>query len=66
MNAKAILEYIEKLENQVDEKDRIIEELKTEIEELKDKLQHEIQYRQDNFKPISEMELYGLSESDFH
>ena len=66
MNAKAILEYIEKLENQVDEKDRIIEELKTEIEELKDKLQDEIQYRQDNFKPISEIELYGLSESDFH
>lgn len=65
MNAKAILEYIEKLENQVDEKDRIIEELKTEIEELKDKLQQEIQYRQDNFKPISEMELYGLNENDY-
>ena len=66
MNAKVILEYIENLENQVDEKDRVIEELKAEVEHLTDKLQHEIQYRQDNFKMKSEMELYGLNESDYH
>lgn len=66
MNAKAILEYIEKLEKKCDEQANSIEELKAENEHLRDKLTQEIQFRQDNFRPISEMEVYGLNEKDFH
>lgn len=76
MNAKVIVEYIEKLENQVDELkpyktkceelESVIEELQAELEEAKDKLAQEIQFRQDNFKPIDEMEMFGLNESNFH
>ena len=76
MNAKVIVEYIEKLENQVDELkpyktkceelENTNEELKAEVEHLMDKLEQEIKFRQDNFKMIDEMEVYGLNESDFH
>ena len=55
-----------KLEKKCDEQASLIEKLQAEIEHLTDKLAQEIQFRQDNFKMIDEMEVYGLNESDFH
>lgn len=46
-------------------KDLIWERDKTE-ERLTDELEHEIQNRRDNYKPISPYEMYGVSERDFH
>ena len=73
MNTKAILSYVEELEDKTKEMQAKISNLESENESLKfdvdywkEKYEQEAQYRQDNFKMISEMEMYGLDESDFH
>lgn len=55
-----------KLEKKCEQQASLIEELQTEIERLKGELAQEIKFRQDNFEPTSEMEMYGLNENDFH
>lgn len=44
----------------------VVQELLGKCEELEEKLDDEIEYRQDNFKPRSPYDLYGISENDFH
>lgn len=43
-----------------------IEDLDGEVEHLKEELEHKENYYQDNWRPIDEMTMYGLSERDFH
>ena len=62
---KLFIDYL-KLEKKCDDLEAENEELKGKIEYLKEQLENEIQYREDNFKMIPEMELYGLNENDFH
>lgn len=73
MNTKAILSYVEELEDKTKEMQAKISNLENENESLKfdvdywkEKYEQEVQYRQDNFKMIPEMEMYGLNERDFH
>ena len=44
----------------------IIEELDEEVERLNEELENTKQYYQDNFKQISDYELYNVNESDFN
>jgi hypothetical protein len=44
----------------------IVEELVGKCESLEEDLEHEIQDKRDNYKPLSPYEMYGISESDFH
>lgn len=44
----------------------IMEDLYYEKERLQEELDHEIQDKQDNYKPLSPYELYGVSERDFY
>lgn len=44
----------------------IIEELDNEVERLTEELENTKRYYQDNFRQISDYELYNVSESDFH
>lgn len=46
-------------------KDLIWERDRTE-ERLTDELEHEIQDKRDNYKPLSPYEMYGVSERDFY
>ena len=73
MNTKAILSYVEELEDKTKEMQAKISNLESENESLKfdvdywkEKYEQEIQYRQDNFKMISEMEMYSLNEDNYH
>lgn len=56
--------YIEEENIKIMFKDLLWERDKTE-ERLTDELEHEIQNRRDNYKPISPYEMYGVSERDF-
>jgi len=55
----------EELRLKVDNLESEKESLKADVDYWRDKYEQEVQYRQDNFKMIPEMEMYGLSESDF-
>lgn len=44
----------------------VLEELYADRERLQEELDHEIQDKQDNYKPISPYEMYGVSERDFY
>ena len=44
----------------------IMEDLYYEKERLQEELDHEIQDKQDNYKPLRPYELYGVSERDFY
>lgn len=44
----------------------MIDELYREYSRLEEKLESEIQNREDNYEPISSYKLYGINERDFH
>ena len=44
----------------------MIDELYREYSRLEEKLESEIQNREDNYEPISPYKLYGINERDFH
>lgn len=56
--------YIEEENIKIMFKDLLWERDRTE-ERLKDELEHEIQDKRDNYKPLSPYEMYGVSERDF-
>lgn len=43
-----------------------IEDLSYEIDRLKEKIEDIEQDKEDNYRPINNYSLYGVSESDFH
>ena len=79
MNSKAIMQYIEKSENQVEslekENEQLrdmkwnfelkVEELEFKIQDLEQEKADIIQDRDDNWRPISVAEQIGMSERDF-
>ena len=44
----------------------VIEDLESEIDRLKEKIEDIEQDKEDNYRPINNCSLYGVSESDFH
>ena len=44
----------------------MIDDLYYEYKRLEEKLEDEIQNRQDNYEPISPYKMYGVNEKDFH
>ena len=44
----------------------VIEDLDSEIDRLKERIEDIEQDRESNYKPISNNELYGVEDSDFH
>lgn len=72
MNAKAIMDYVLKLEAQVDtltkEKETLedeLDEVKYDLEETKHELENLQQDLEDNYTPRSNADLYCISDSDF-
>ena len=61
-----IQKYFDKDLVSVDELLGTIEDLGDEIEHWKEKYEDLEQNLQDNYKPISHWEQYGISEGDFH
>ena len=49
----------------IDELVALIEEQQSEIENLKEKLEDEVEQREEFYKPKSPYEIYGVSERDF-
>lgn len=44
----------------------VIEDLDSEIDRLEEKIEDIEQDKEDNYRPINNYSLYGVSESDFH
>lgn len=61
-----IEDEVESLRVKVDNLEAENEALKYEVASWKEKYENEVQYREDNYERVSEMNMYGLRESDFH
>lgn len=50
----------------IDDMISVIEDLDSEIDRLNEKIEDIEQDKEDNYRPINNYSLYGVSESDFH
>ena len=50
----------------IDDMISVMEDLDSEIDRLKEKIEDIEQDKEDNYRPLHSSELYGVSERDFH